>query len=218
MIPGESVYLKVRLSVSDPGSARLLGFSAFKFGSIVEGQEEGDGDLAILRILVQYPDLVFDGPIITVSEDGGPFSAGKEIVISFSILDQGACPSGPFCVRLTADNRTLEEVQVQGLAPSSPERFTVTAELPAGKHNLNLEIDPGNEVIETQDQFMVSGKEGNIVSCEISVAEDGKEERSGFLSFGVGALIGVVLGSLALLMIFVIWRSGRGYRDHSLEE
>jgi len=80
-------------------------------------------------------------------------------------------------VKVRADGTEIMEIWVKALAPG--ENVTYVREFTAisGMDRLELELDPGNEVPESNDQFMEgSGADANVIVLAFHV-EGGKDGR-----------------------------------------
>lgn len=113
---------------------------------------------------------------------------GENVTFGVSIANEGPADSGPFQVRFTVNDSTLDEAQIQGL-PSGEEIVVEssnwTAE--AGTTNVTVHVDPADEIPEP-DQG------DNRVRLEVTV-----EESSGIPAPGA-------LAAVAALLAAVVWR------------
>jgi len=176
--PGETVW--VSLKVEAPGGEGVekvppLTVKAF----LITGEDEVMDEFGFV-LNVSYTDIEFIGPITTMDEKGNMIDsakAGQGVFLSFTVANLGQAFSDWAMVKVRADGIEIMEIRVKALAPG--ENVTYVRELTAisGMDRLELELDPGNEVPESNDQFMEGSSAGaNVIDTAFHV-EGGKDGR-----------------------------------------
>lgn len=155
--------------------------------AVDEVSESNNTLVAEITVDEEVPDLVARN-LSASPEHPRP---GENVTFAVSIANEGPTDSGPFQVRFTVNDSTLDEAQIQGL-PSGEEIVVEssnwTAE--AGKTNVTVHVDPADEIPEP-DQG------NNRVRLEVTV-----EESSGIPAPGA-------LAAVAALAAAVVWRRRR---------
>ncbi|MCU0799669.1 MAG: hypothetical protein MUC62_08360 [Candidatus Thermoplasmatota archaeon] len=176
--PGETVW--VSLKVEAPGGEGVEKVPPLTVkATLITGEDEVKDEFGFV-LNVSYPDLEFIGPIVTRNEKGETIASAKadqKVFLSFTAANLGQAFSDWAMVKVRADGTEIMEIWVKALAPG--ENVTYVRELTAisGMDRLELELDPGNEVPESNDQFMEgSGADANVIVSAFHV-EGGKDDR-----------------------------------------
>ncbi len=151
----------------------------------------------------KLPDIRFEGGIeIVGSTSGGSFDGtpGDVLTIIVKVVNDGSAPAENVDVRLLVDGVKKKVSTLRTIKNDTDDVKTVifswVAE--AGTHNLTIEIDPENSVIEPNDQF--AGVNDNVLSRNVTI------EGTSIIPFPGITWIFV---SLISVLAFSIWKRNK---------
>ncbi|MBN1389665.1 MAG: hypothetical protein JXA22_03375 [Candidatus Thermoplasmatota archaeon] len=188
--PDETVW--VSLKVKCPGDDGVEIFPSYPVSATlfsVEGEVLDSFDMVFEP---RYPDLVF-GELMLINDAGndqvGTLRGGDKIFFMVNVSNIGQGFSERVKVGVHTNDDLAKELWIVPLAPGEKTVLVGNITISKGMKNIELVLDPDNDVPELDDQFMEgSTEDANIISAPLPV----ENEKGGY---------GSVL--LALILIFV---------------
>jgi uncharacterized membrane protein len=143
--------------------------NTFKITAESEGQYLDDpfDNEVTLKITLLFPDLAFTSGIVVPRQ----IQHGELTSISVYIKNVGEFEANDFIVTLKIDNRAIKSVQISKIIVDGEVMMTFIWQAVGGDHEVLLEIDPDNRIIEKNDQFR--GLDNNLASRNIDVESQG---------------------------------------------
>ena len=146
---------------------------------------------ASIDLTILYPDLTIDG-IINIQGPNGPPNAGEIVTISVSIKNVGDIEAVNVVVSLQIDGKEVKRTVVKRVLTDKDQLITFSWKATSGNHEVKVEIDPEDTIIETNDQNR--NINNNVKKRDVSV---------GYTASGVGEMLAnpVVLSLFILLLV-----------------
>ncbi|MGA1848413.1 MAG: hypothetical protein ACMUHB_03645 [Thermoplasmatota archaeon] len=200
--PGETLWFC--FSVRAPEQTGTLLIDPYPVKFILDPGE--DGNVTVLdRVLeVKYPDLEFKGMLILRNEEGGQITGarpGERVFFEVNVSNEGIWYSQRAWVRIRDGEITILDIWVKPLAPGDWVILRGNFTACNGIERILFEMDPENDIVESDDQFMEgSSKHANLIGAPLIVETDNNE--------GISRLWPVIVISVILSVVILLTASG----------
>lgn len=169
--PGETIW--VGYKVKNPGMDENGLISPYPIKLVLSSQNDTILDEMDLVIDVKYPDLQFDDMLRFHDENGRSISLVKEeetVFFTMNVTNTGEWYSERTLVNIMANDRKIDDLWIIPLAPGQTTLLMSNFTVEDGCDSIELEIDPNNDLIELDDQFMEgSVPDANKVRAPLTV-------------------------------------------------
>jgi hypothetical protein len=153
---------------------------------------------------VRYPDLEFDGKLNLTDELGTPLVSGKNgqrVFFTANVANRGSWYSNRTLVNILADDKVIDQFWIMSLAPGHSMAVTGTFTVEGEIDSIELQIDPNNDLVELDDQFMEgSAPNANTVRAPLSVNEDKSNNLAMIVSFILILLLVAAIAGITLMI------------------
>ncbi|MEA3558748.1 MAG: CARDB domain-containing protein, partial [Candidatus Thermoplasmatota archaeon] len=162
---------------------------------------------------VIYPDISFSSGVQVFNMEKDLIEGSTEPgdhVCMFSIENLGLTPSGPFMVILWINGNADASLEVNSLSPGEDRELSIKVYFPEGELEIEIEIDPYNNIYEYKDQFMKQGQNDNNKRA-LSILVEKESEYS--IAFYVMISLWMLLAVLIIAFILIVVASIRKKKD-----
>jgi hypothetical protein len=165
---------------------------SIKGDSLGGSKDYQSNNKASIDLTVLYADLAIEG-LIRVSAADNDISAGDLATISVNIRNVGDIEAVNVVVALKIDGKEIKRAVVKRILVDKDQLVTFSWKVEGGKHDITIEIDPDNTIIETNDQHV--GINNNVKKREFS---------SGIFEFeGISTAVTTFLLPIFLLLLVI---------------
>lgn len=200
--PDETVWVCVDVVYPNGDGRHML--HRYQSRAVLSSADGGILDEFHMVFEPRYPDLVFEGMLAFTDPDGIKTSSvkdGANIIFSVNVTNIGQAFSDRTRLSVVSEDREVIEILIKPLAPG--EKIVLTGQFTAkdGMDGIELRLDPENEVIESDDQFMEgSYDDANIERAPLSVEVDSDRDYDPLVLLPMFILM--MLLSLVVLVYF----------------
>ncbi len=204
--PAEIIWMSIIVDAPDRDGAKIVPVYPAKL--ILSQGTNITLDEMDLALEVLYPDLSFEGPLFLYDSEGVTVSSaeiGEKVFFKINVSNSGHWYSRKVRMSLKAGDMEIDRIWIEPLGPGQFRviggNFTVTE----GIGSIEMEIDPANEMIESEDQFMVgSSEDANIIRAPLDAIDD--EEGSGALFILIAVITSILILVLVLISVILYLR------------
>jgi len=206
--PGETVWVGMR--IENPGLNN--GVLIPSYPVVVVLYDEGNTILDEMDMVidVKYPDLQFDDILRLYNEGGQQIissGSGEEVFFNINVTNSGDWYSTRTRIDIMAGDEVIKVLWIDPLAPDHTMQLLGNFTVDSNLDSIYLEIDPNNDLIELDDQFMEGSEpNANTVRAPLSVKEYDKNNSNLIISIILFILIAAVL---AAVIIFIYSRMNK---------
>jgi len=211
--PGETLWFGFSISAPARSETEIVEPYPVKF--VVENGEKGYITVIDRVLEVRYPDLEFKGMPVLRSKDGdliNSASPGEKVFFEVNISNEGEWYSERALVRIYDGEKSILDIRIKPLAPGDRVVLKGNFTVSSGTDAIQFEIDPGNDIVESNDQFMEgSGKYANRIEFPLIVQPEIDEKPSLGWWFMFFSLILIILILLTMCggALYIRKRDGR---------
>jgi uncharacterized membrane protein len=179
--------------------------NTFKVTVESEGQYKDDplNNEAIIRLTLLFPDLAFSSGITVPKQ----LEHGELTSVSIYIKNTGEFEANDFLVSLKVDGHDVKSVLLNKITEGGEILVTFTWQATSGDHELLVEIDPDNRIIEKNDQFR--GLNNNVESRSVEVGSGGPLGASDLIRSVCSVFM--VIFIIIFIVIIMLYAKRRGW-------
>ncbi|MCU0799711.1 MAG: hypothetical protein MUC62_08580 [Candidatus Thermoplasmatota archaeon] len=170
--PNETAWF--RLLFKAPGKDILHRFDRTDLTLAAVGRSGSSSTSMIISISVLYPDITFLSDPVISGRTAGSFLAGDTITVRSKLINTGDLPADDLNIVLIVDGIRSGDAEVT-ITRNGTDFYLVELlfEAVVGRHEIRVEIDPDNQIVESADQFMDGGEnDNNVYETTINVERE----------------------------------------------
>ena len=201
---GQAVIVKFKIQAPTglpEGDLKVITIRGISEQPELEDPVDNEVDLN-LRIL--YPDLVVD-------DIGHPkdMEDGRIVTISAYIKNIGQIEARDVLIVLYIDDQEIKSVQMSTVNKGTDNLLiTFNWQASSGTHNVRIEVDPENTVVEKKDQFR--GVNNNIGTKKIDVSSGGLFDQG--IARAVCSILLILITIIIISLMIVLWKKSGMFR------
>ncbi len=199
--PGGVIWMGYIISSPDGGGREIL--NVYEMGIFLHCEDINPIEPINLIVEVLYPDLEFQGEIILTDENGSPINSSemdRKVFFSVSVSNPGDWYSRGSFIAFYSGSEEISRTEIEPMGPGESVMINGNFTTRSETTGYRVELDPDNNVIELDDQFMTGSIENANVGYVRLEVNDNDEARSFVFPVFIIILILVCIIMLGLVV------------------